>query len=314
MAVYDPNLNWLRDQLKSLNDQNYPHLRLYIVDDCSPTVSFDDIKNVVSKCITRINFSITKNESNLGSNKTFEALTDIAEGEFFAYCDQDDIWIPEKLSILYDKIINTEALLVSSDMSVIDADGRITAKSIKQVRRHQEVYSGYNLLPRLLVSKCVAGCTMLIRSSIARSAVPFCPYMVHDQYLALFCSNKGLIITLKEQLIYYRIHNNNQTHVLAGVTDKRSYYEKRILLSKQKFTWLKDNFICDGCNQIYLLKSMQWANAREFWYHKKNIKNFYQLWVLRDIKFSETMFELVSLLLPNFLFRFLIWLCKRNLL
>lgn len=37
MAVYEPRLDWLREQLDSLNAQTYPNLRLYVRDDCSPT-------------------------------------------------------------------------------------------------------------------------------------------------------------------------------------------------------------------------------------------------------------------------------------
>lgn len=33
-----------------------------------------------------------QNKKNIGSNKTFELLTSIADGDYIAYCDQDDIW------------------------------------------------------------------------------------------------------------------------------------------------------------------------------------------------------------------------------
>ncbi|WP_026297661.1 glycosyltransferase [Succinimonas amylolytica] len=311
MAIYEPNLNWLRDQLKSLNDQNYPRLSLYIIDDCSPTVPFDEIVKLVTQCVTNFNFSISRNESNIGSTKTFEMLTKLAEGDFFAYCDQDDIWIPEKLSILCDEIINRAAFLVCSDMYIIDANGSLKASSITQVRRHHVFYSGYNLSHRILVSNFIAGCTMLVRASVAKEAVPFCPYMVHDHYLALYCSNKGLVVSLQKQLIYYRIHNNNQTLVLSGVTDKKSYYEKRIVVTNNRLNWLNDNLMFND-NNAFISNALAWGGARETWYHNKNLKSFYDLWKCRHVKFSETMFELVSLPLPNFLFRFLVFLYKNN--
>ena len=40
MAVYEPNLQWFREQLDSLEAQTYPNLELLVIDDCSPTVPF----------------------------------------------------------------------------------------------------------------------------------------------------------------------------------------------------------------------------------------------------------------------------------
>ena len=51
MAVYEPQMDWLREQLLSLEGQTYPNLRLYIRDDCSPTVPFEEIQGCVKECI-----------------------------------------------------------------------------------------------------------------------------------------------------------------------------------------------------------------------------------------------------------------------
>ena len=34
MSVYNPNEKYLIKQLKSLNDQDYPNIKIYIYDDC----------------------------------------------------------------------------------------------------------------------------------------------------------------------------------------------------------------------------------------------------------------------------------------
>ena len=68
MAVYEPNLQWLKEQLLSLNEQTYPNLYLYIREDCSPTVSFAKIASLVEECITAFPYEIERNSKNLGSN------------------------------------------------------------------------------------------------------------------------------------------------------------------------------------------------------------------------------------------------------
>ena len=75
MAVYEPRMDWLREQLLSLDAQTYPNLMLYIRDDCSPTVPFEEIQSCVQDCIRAFPYEIKRNEKNLGSNGTFEWLT-----------------------------------------------------------------------------------------------------------------------------------------------------------------------------------------------------------------------------------------------
>ena len=75
-------------------------------------------------------------------------------------------------------------------MAIIDENGNQTADSITKVRRHHVFRSGEGLAPKLLISNFVTGCTTLIDANAAREAVPFCPYMVHDHYLAVWCATR----------------------------------------------------------------------------------------------------------------------------
>ena len=263
MAVYEPRLDWLREQLESLERQTYPNLMLYVRDDCSPTVPFEEIQSLVGECIRSFPWEAQRNEENLGSNGTFELLTREAEGEYFAYCDQDDVWLPEKLTVLQEALEREKALLVCSDMFVIDGDGRKTAKSITKVRRRHRFVSGTGLVNELLARNFVAGCAMLVRGKSAKKAVPFCPNMVHDHYIALCCAAEGSIQCLDKQLIYYRIHGKNQTGVLAGVKDKESYYKLRILEMQNRFQWLKEHWLYRRNFQKELEQCEKWIQARQ---------------------------------------------------
>ena len=163
MAVYEPRMDWLREQLMSLNAQTYPNLRLYIRDDCSPTVPYEQIQTCVREYITRFPYIITRNGKNLGSNGTFELLTQEADGELFAYCDQDDVWLPEKLTVLQEAMERERATLVCSDMYIIDGDGKQVADSITKVRRHHVFRSGRDLPEGQLTNNIVTGCKMLVQ-------------------------------------------------------------------------------------------------------------------------------------------------------
>ena len=223
MAVYEPRMDWLKEQLDSLNAQTFPNLQLDIRDDCSPTVSFEEIRALVSGCITAFPFRIARNEQNLGSNGTFERMVKEAEGEYLAFCDQDDIWLPEKLAVLEASMADESVQLVCSDMIIIGGNGEHIADSITKIRRHHIFRSGTGLTDTLWYSNFASGCALLVRAETAKQALPLNPFMYYDHYITLFCANRGKVISLPERLILHREHGNNQSSTLQGVTDRESY-------------------------------------------------------------------------------------------
>ena len=310
MAVYEPQMVWLREQLLSLEGQTYPNLMLYIRDDCSPTVPFEKIEGLVRECIRSFPYEIRRNEKNFGSNETFERLTREAEGEYFAYCDQDDVWLPEKLAVLQEAMEATEAKLVCSDMFIIDRDGKQVAGSITEVRRRHRFSSGEGLAKELLVRNFVTGCTMLVRGESAKKAIPFCPFMVHDYYIALCCAAEGSIQCLDRQLICYRIHGGNQTGVLTGVQDKESYYRLRILELRDRFRWLKKYWPYSEKFQKELGQCERWIQARQDNWNGRGGKRV--MWRYRRLFPKAMVFEFIRPYLPNCLFQLAIWIGKNN--
>lgn len=311
MAVYEPRLDWLREQLLSLNAQTYPNLQLYVCDDCSPNVPFEQIQSCVQDCITEFPYQIFRNEKNLGSNGTFEWLTQEAEGAYFAYCDQDDEWLANKLVTLQSELSRTGALLACSDMYVMDANGKVTADSITKVRRHHVFYSGTGLAGGLMFRNFVTGCTMLVDAQEAKAAVPFCPYMVHDQYIALCCAQRGSIISVMQPLIRYRIHGENQTGTLAGITDRASYERIRIDGSIARLEWLREYTGAldeTGCQEF--ADGFAWAYARQKYWRRQG--GFLTVWKYRRFGPLTVLFESVAPYLPNGIFRWIINLRKRT--
>ena len=311
MAVYEPNLEWFREQLDSLEAQTYPNLELLVLDDCSPTVSFETVRQYIAQSIRSFPYQVARNEKNLGSNSTFEKLTKQAHGKYIAYCDQDDVWLPEKLEILQKTMEQTGAMLVCSDMYIIDGQGEQTADSITKVRRHHVFRSGNDLTEGLLFHNFVTGCTMLMSADLARQAIPFCPYMVHDHYLALFASLHGEIRSVMQPLIRYRIHGGNQTGLMAGVIDKQSYCQKRIIKGLQKFEWLNDNWSVSGKLEKTIIQGLEWTKARQR-YFQGDFKEIKTVWKFKKFSLLPSLFELISVALPQSCFLFFVHLAQRN--
>ena len=222
LAVYKPNEKWLIEQLISLNEQSYENLNLFVYDDC-PDFPVDE--ELFRKYITNFDYEIVRGKVNRGSNKAFEELTKAADGEYFAYCDQDDIWEINKISLMMKKF-NDDVKLVCCDLSIIDDNSKKTHESIRDIRKRIVYKSGYGLAKDLLISNFVTGCAMIVRREIALIAIPFINELIHDQWISIISSINGKIEFVDKQLVRYRQHRNNQTGILKDVYNKETYYSK----------------------------------------------------------------------------------------
>jgi glycosyltransferase involved in cell wall biosynthesis len=243
MAVYNPNIAFFVEQLKSINNQDYGNLELFIIDDCSNGINSETVIKLIEENVTNFPYVFKRNHNNMGSNKTFEELTRLANGDYFAFCDQDDIWEQDKLSVLLEHLTKESAVISYSDLSIIDEQGNKIADSFKNISKRLEHKHGANLFPFFLRMNSITGCTMLIDGKTAKEALPFPPsdVYVHDHWLALFGSYKGKIAYTNRPLVRYRIHSNNQigAKVLEGIVSKTDYLEKRVLMEAQKIDQVK---------------------------------------------------------------------------
>ena len=294
MAVYEPRMDWLRQQLVSLNEQTYPNLRLYIRDDCSPTVPYEQIQSCVRDCIMRFPYVITRNERNLGSNATFELLTKEAEGDLFAYCDQDDVWLPEKLAVLQEAMERERAVLAYSDVSAVDDEGKLLARSLRELRPRLTYLEGSDLAPKLFFRNCVAGCAMLVNSNIAKRAIPFPRQTVCDHWIALLAATEGTVAFVPDQLVRYRQHKRNQTGVLAGVSDKQSYLRYKVAPLEERLTCYRQHTVPQEEIEAFARARIDGC--------------IIMIWKYRALAPHEAEFEIAAHLLPDGLIR---WMLRR---
>ncbi|CAH0438857.1 Conserved hypothetical protein [Clostridium neonatale] len=223
LAVYKPNEKWLIEQLISLNEQSYENLELIVYDDCSENPVNEEL---FTSNITNFSFKIIRGTENKGSNIAFEELTKVGNGEYFAYCDQDDIWEKDKISLMMEKFDEEDVTLVCCDLSIIDENSKKTHESIRDIRKRIVYKSGYELAKDLLISNFVTGCAMIVRKDVVLKAIPFLDELVHDQWIAIIAGLNGKIEFIDKRLVRYRQHSNNQTGILKDVYDKESYYKK----------------------------------------------------------------------------------------
>lgn len=131
------------------------------------------------------------------------------------YCDQDDVWFPDKIErtltkmkALEDKWGKDIPLLVHTDMEVVDGNLKVIDASHRRRQGINPVRSGK--LNAALVQSGMWGCTMMFNRKLIDLATPIpLEGMVHDAWLALIASACGKIDFLKEPTMFYRQHSSN---------------------------------------------------------------------------------------------------------
>ena len=164
----------------------------------------------------------------------------------------------------------------------------------------------------MLVRNWITGWTMLLSAHLAKQAVPFCPYMVHDHYLGLFCAALGRLEYCGEPLISYRVHGGNQTGILRGVDSKQSYLSVRVRPLVERLRWLQHHFPFPEALEPDLGQAMQWADAREAYLSSR--RGGWAVWSLRRFGRAVPLFELAVPALPDRLFFWLVQQIQKNCL
>ena len=95
MATYNTEYAMLREAVESLIDQTYSNWELILIDDCSD--KFNDFSFLDEYKDSRI--KLYHNEENLGCTKCFNKGIRLAQGEYIARLDADDIALPKRFEV-----------------------------------------------------------------------------------------------------------------------------------------------------------------------------------------------------------------------
>ncbi|MEM5947468.1 glycosyltransferase family 2 protein [Spirochaetia bacterium 38H-sp] len=95
MPVYNSS-RFIEDTLNSVLAQTYSNWELIAVDDCSTDDSYEILKKYADKD-KRI--TVLRLEKNSGAAVARNRAIDVARGDYIAFIDSDDLWVPEKLSV-----------------------------------------------------------------------------------------------------------------------------------------------------------------------------------------------------------------------
>lgn len=295
MAVYKPNLNFFRQQLESINKQDYDNINLLIWNDSPHEFHCDEI---VSKYITKFPYRILDNGQNNGVTQAFAYLTEAAEGKYIAYCDQDDIWKENKISVTVAFMEGyPECSCCHCECQLIDDHNHVVKEHyypagldiLNDIEYQKETF---------LVKNWNIGCAMAMPISIAKAALPFPNMVFHDQWLEMFALTKGKFFYMQDSLLQHRIHGTNNSQTLHGVKTKSDYYRLKLDKEKAFFLFLQNHL---SYWKEYKNEGM-WIEARAAYAQYPGLKTFFYMCQFIKVRPGVTLFELLMPFIPHWMF------------
>lgn len=259
---------YLKEQLNSLFRQTYQNWVLWIHDDNSKDNTVSIINHYKSKYPEKIKF-LDDDISTGGAKENFTYLLNNIDDDYdyIMFCDQDDVWLENKIEITLKKMVQVEDIsknkpvLIHTDLYLFH---NVIENNYERFMLQQSLNSNFNSLNRLFMQNIVTGCTMMINKNCIKSLkkIPK-EAIMHDWWIAIYVSVFGKICFLDEATILYRQHDNNT----IGAQNRDLKFVINKILNP---TSLKSNFL-----QIQKFK-MEYATALDD-YNKRMIDIFLSL-------------------------------------
>lgn len=254
VATYNGE-KYLKEQIDSLLNQTYKNIELIVIDDCSKDTTVAMIQTYQAHYS---NISLLINEHNLGVNKTFEKGIVSANGEYVAFCDQDDIWMLDKIATLVNAFDKEDAVYCNS--LLVDENGNSLNIEFKSIMKMQSYYSG----APFLLSNCVPGHTMIVKTEFAKSVVPIPANTLFDLWISFAAAATNGIKFVDKVLVHYRQHNNNV------IGTRQSTNKKKKRTDKEEFEFKKA--------ELKRLATIPIKNEETKQIHALMLKHFHKGW------------------------------------
>jgi glycosyltransferase involved in cell wall biosynthesis len=197
--------HWLPELLDSISTQTLLPDRLIILDDCSTDGTWEVVRGAK---LPGIEIIVNQHSTNRGAIATFGELLSMVDTEYFALCDQDDVWLPDKLEKSVQLLTSSGVDLVYTDLRVVDAKLGELAPSMWHLCNVIPVV-GHPVVS-LIIKNSVTGCTVVGRTSMLKKALPLPPdIQMHDWWLGVVAASCSGIASLESATVLYRQHGGN---------------------------------------------------------------------------------------------------------
>ena len=214
---------YLAAQLDSLLAQSYEPLEIVVTDDASSDSTLAILADYARRD-PRLRYS--RNAANLGFLRNFELTVRACRGSLVALCDQDDVWLPDKLSQLAEALLRGGAAMAFCNSELIDErDASLGLRLPASI----QLADFDDPAPLSFHSPC-AGHASLVRRDVAERAMPFPAGIYHDWWLSFVAASCGRVVYVDRPLVRYRRHQDSiTTRIDEGPKDRQRGFRRREL-------------------------------------------------------------------------------------
>lgn len=237
---------FLREQIESILAQDFASLRVLARDDGSDDETPAILEEYAERFPSR--FHVMPASAGTGHPKwNFLLLMKASTAEHVCFADQDDVWVPEKITLTMQAIRQLEAkhgrnipLLVFTDVRVVNEKLETLLES--QWKHHRCNPNRIDRFSRLLGQNVVTGCTTMLNRCLVEKALSMpMEAAMHDHWIALVASAFGKCASVPQQTVLYRQHRGNvlgageQRRINgASITQRKGQWQKRWQISEQQ--------------------------------------------------------------------------------
>jgi len=209
LATYN-GARFLEAQLASLAAQSMTPFELVVTDDRST----DETVTILRDFATHAPFPVQVhiNDTRLGYRRNFRRAARLCTGELIAFCDQDDVWLPDKLATVVAAFADPDVLLVYHNVRLMDAGGTLMGRLCDPDQERRTL--ALKPLPPIHFS---FGLTQTFRADLRMHDDLWDmsldhlkdEILAHDQWYMFLALALGRVRFLTDELIRYRQHGAN---------------------------------------------------------------------------------------------------------
>ena len=202
MSAYNGE-KYIEEQLDSIFSQEAPdvEIKVLIRDDGSADGTIEICENYAKD--HNVDIQVIKGK-NVGAAASFlELINDCPLYDYYAFCDQDDVWLPGKVLASTQKLNNEAPVMWASNYDVVDADRKVLQEHVLDQPETDPF--------RILFYNNVPGCVMVFNKALMQEMkkLELREFRMHDIFALNMAALFGTIIFEPQSYVLYRQHGDN---------------------------------------------------------------------------------------------------------
>lgn len=238
---------YIEEQILSIFEQKNVEIHITVRDDGSKDNTVSILNLLAQKNPNKIKVICGEN---IGYRKSFMiGLKKSEEADYYAFSDQDDVWLPNKLDIAVKKISSLDSNMKLYTSSLIITDEKLKRIGFNDISNMTNDVACYFSRPRL------AGCTFVFNKKLKSKAIclfDLCnmkqisenSFPDHDFILGSIAFSCGKVFIDKDSYILHRRLLNSATSGGNGLK-KRIKTEYKYFFHRNKYRTLIADFLLE---------------------------------------------------------------------